>query len=240
MGTAVDKTMNLKRQEYYELNDIYDFPIQDSPRGLNCHYYGQFFNACEASRIKRSILSEVAFRIDPEIVMYGKKYKLPRLCCAYGDEDVISSISPNSARQGELEDEYCGHTWTKTLAKVKSEVERHTNLTFNLCVINYYRNGDDHIGYHKDKNDHLISGSTIASLSFGADRKFGLKYAPPPQTLKGGADYIDSIIHHVRLRHGCLLLMNYPTNTFWKHGVPTEKGITRDRLNLTFRQVEYD
>ncbi|XP_060238569.1 DNA oxidative demethylase ALKBH2 isoform X2 [Meriones unguiculatus] len=41
----------------------------------------------------------------------------------------------------------------------------------------------------------------------------------------------------LQLAHGSLLMMNYPTNTYWYHSLPVRKKVLAPRVNLTFRKI---
>jgi alkylated DNA repair dioxygenase AlkB len=68
----------------------------------------------------------------------------------------------------------------------------------------------------------------IASLSFGATRRFVLR----PRRKKGSIR-----AREFPLGHGSLLVMRGRTQHEWVHGVPRERTVTQPRLNLTFRRV---
>ncbi|MDQ6667858.1 MAG: alpha-ketoglutarate-dependent dioxygenase AlkB, partial [Thermoproteota archaeon] len=98
---------------------------------------------------------------------------------------------------------------------------------FNSCLLNLYHNGDEGIAWHSDDEKPLGENSIIASLSFGAERKFSFKHKQTKQTIS------------VVLEHGSLLIMKDATQTNWVHSLPKSKKITRPRINLTFRTIVY-
>jgi alkylated DNA repair dioxygenase AlkB len=81
------------------------------------------------------------------------------------------------------------------------------------------------MAYHSDDEQTLRKGSAIASLSFGAERKFLFKHKQTKQTIS------------VLLENGSLLLMKGATQTNWLHRLPPAKKISRPRINLTFRTI---
>jgi len=102
-------------------------------------------------------------------------------------------------------------------------IEKRTGNIFNSCLLNLYHNGDDGMAWHSDDEKTLQTDSAIASLSFGAERKFMLRHKQTKETL--------SII----LQNGSLLLMRGSTQTNWQHSLPKSKKIMTPRINLTFR-----
>lgn len=136
---------------------------------------------------------------------------------------------------GEFAYTYSGITrpaisWDKVpqaLQSIRSAVEHKVFGTsagqFNGVLLNYYRTGDDKIGWHADNEEGILRDSPIASLSFGAERRFILKHNDT------GAHY------DITLAHGSLLVMAGTTQRFWKHCVPIQRRIREGRINLTFR-----
>ena len=82
------------------------------------------------------------------------------------------------------------------------------------------------MGWHSDDEDSLGKNNTIASLSFGAERKFSLKHKQTKQTVS------------ILLEHGSLLVMKGATQSNWLHSLPKSKQITRHRINLTFQTIK--
>jgi alkylated DNA repair dioxygenase AlkB len=115
----------------------------------------------------------------------------------------------------------------RAVQAVRSVVEREVFGTsagqFNGVLLNYYRTGNDKLGWHADDEQDILRESPIASVSFGAERRFILKHNHT------GAR------HKITLAHGSLLVMAGTTQRFWKHCVPVEKRIEQGRINLTFR-----
>jgi alkylated DNA repair dioxygenase AlkB len=62
-----------------------------------------------------------------------------------------------------------------------------------------YHNGSEGMGWHSDDEKPLGKNNTIASLSFGAERKFSFKHKQTKQTV--------SLV----LEHGSLLIMKGAT-----------------------------
>jgi len=71
----------------------------------------------------------------------------------------------------------------------------------------------------------LIKDGAIASVSFGATRKFAFRHNTTKETIS------------LMLNHGSLLLMKGKIQTFWKHRLPPTKKVRTPRINLTFRKI---
>lgn len=88
-----------------------------------------------------------------------------------------------------------------------------------------YHNGSVGMGWHSDNEKSIVPNSTIASFSFGAERKFAFKHKKSKQTVS------------TVLQNGTLLLMKNTTQSHWWHSLPKTKKVITARINLTFRQM---
>jgi alkylated DNA repair dioxygenase AlkB len=181
------------------------------------NYYRNVLTHNEANRYFDLLLQNILWRND-EAVIFGKHIVAKRKVAWYGDSDYLYTYS-NTTKQALV--------WTKELSDLKQRVEEVTGTKFNSCLLNLYHNGDEGIAWHSDDEKPLGENSIIASLSFGAERKFSFKHKHTKQTIS------------VVLEHGSLLIMKDATQTNWLHSVPKSKKITRPRINLTFRTIVY-
>ena len=97
-----------------------------------------------------------------------------------------------------------------------------------------YKDGQDHMGEHRDDERELVRESPIASLSLGQHRDFVFKHADSRG--RNAKRKIAPI--SIELEHGCLLMMNHPTNTYWYHSLPVRKKVPGIRINMTFRHFK--
>jgi alkylated DNA repair dioxygenase AlkB len=81
------------------------------------------------------------------------------------------------------------------------------------------------MAWHSDDEKTLGRHSPIASLSFGAERKFSFKHKKTKETVS------------LLLENGSLLVMSGATQTNWLHRLPPTKKINQPRINLTFRTI---
>lgn len=98
---------------------------------------------------------------------------------------------------------------------------------------NRYKDGQDHMGEHRDDEKELDPLCPIASVSLGAARDFIFRHRDARG--KQSCRQIEPV--KLELAHGSLLLMNPPTNTFWYHSLPVRKKVLLPRINLTFRRI---
>ena len=116
--------------------------------------------------------------------------------------------------------------WTNELSELKKVVERISENKFNSCLLNLYHDGDEGMSWHSDDESSLGKDIVIASISFGAERKFVFRH-------KKTKEKISTI-----LEDGSLLVMKGQTQFNWHHALPKSKKIKQSRINLTFRRIE--
>jgi alkylated DNA repair dioxygenase AlkB len=145
---------------------------------------------------------------------YGKVHAQPRLTCWYGDTPYT----------------YSRLTWPALampalLADLRARVEAATGERFNSVLCNLYRDGADTIGWHADDEPVFGGDPVVASLSFGATRRFVLRHMANHRRK-----------HAFDLADGSLLVMGRGVQAEWQHSVPRCAN-AGPRINLTFRQT---
>jgi alkylated DNA repair dioxygenase AlkB len=108
---------------------------------------------------------------------------------------------------------------------LRDRIEILTQHRFNSVLANLYRDGNDSMGWHVDKEKELGRNPFIASLSLGAQRVFKLRHTK----IGKGLD--------LTLSHGSLLLVGGRLQHAWRHCLPKMKHIETPRINLTFRRL---
>ena len=99
-----------------------------------------------------------------------------------------------------------------------------SRVEFNVCLLNYYEDGQQRIGWHSDREE--IGRSTpIASISLGATRQFQIR-----SKTNGTHDRAT-----VYMTNGSIMFMENICQLQYLHSVPREVDITEGRINLTFR-----
>ena len=98
--------------------------------------------------------------------IYGREIPLPRLTAWYGDPDATYRYSGITNRP---------RPWIPLLLDLKQKLEQATGGAFNSVLLNRYADGSQHQGYHTDNEAELGDCPLIASLSFGATRRFAVK-----------------------------------------------------------------
>ena len=178
------------------------------------HLYEDWLSL-ESEKLFRALAKEIDWKQD-EVVMFGKHITMRRLTAWYGDEPFDYTYSQVSRK---------ALTWTETLAEIKAEVEKISGESFNSCLLNFYHDGEDYMGWHSDDEPELDPTASIASVSLGAERKFSFKHRRSKETVS------------VFLENGSLLLMKPPTQEHWLHTLRKSTKVTEGRINLTFRRM---
>ena len=186
------------------------------PQDGTVNYYGKILEEEKANQFYVKLLNEIEWRND-EAVIFGKKIITKRKVAWYGDENFEYTYS-NSTKKA--------LKWTPELVELKKLTEEKTGEKFNSCLLNLYHDGKEGMAYHSDGEKDLKKNGAIASLSFGAERKFSFKHKTTKEKVE------------LTLANGSLLVMKGVTQKFWLHRLPPTKKIFTPRINLTFRSIE--
>jgi|SRR5690606_25408713 len=185
------------------------------PEDGTVNYYGKLFNQQEADAYLESLLNDIQWKND-EAIIFGKKIITKRKVAWYGEKAFEYTYSNTTKR---------ALPWTKELLKLKGVIEKVSGETFNSCLLNLYHNGEEGMAWHSDDEKDLQRDGAIASLSFGAERKFAFKHKETKEKVE------------LVLEHGSLLIMKGTTQSHWLHRLPPTKRISTARVNLTFRTI---
>ncbi|MGA9841735.1 MAG: alpha-ketoglutarate-dependent dioxygenase AlkB [Nitrososphaeraceae archaeon] len=154
------------------------------------NYYVKILSCEEANQYFGLLMQNVLWEKD-EVIIFGKHITTKRKVAWYGDSEYLYTYSNTTKR---------ALVWTKELSELKQIAEELAGIKFNSCLLNLYHNGNEGMGWHSDDEKPLGKNNTIASLSFGAERKFSFKHKQTKQTV--------SLV----LEHGSLLIMKDATH----------------------------
>lgn len=164
------------------------------------------------------LIDEVKWRQN-EIKMFGKIHLEPRFMCFQAEPGVLYSYS--GIKLTPL-------PFSPLVLKIKNAIEKEHPYKFNSALINYYRNGSDHMSYHADDEKELGLNPTIASVSFGDTRKFVLKHRFD--------ENLEKI--EINLQDKSLLIMTGELQHYWVHKLNKKTASTLPRVNITFRTIK--
>src|SRR5262245_22100168 len=176
-------------------------------------YRAAAFDATASAHHLTGLVAELAWE-EQQFTIFGRQTPMPRLIAMYGPVGYRYSgvVHPPKALTARLE-------------AIRAAVEAATGLVFNSVLANFYRDGSDSVGWHRD-SDYAHGGrAAIASLSFGAVRRFELR------------DRAGATPAAIDLESGSLLLMDAGAVARWWHRVPKTSRPVGPRVNLTFRYM---
>jgi alkylated DNA repair dioxygenase AlkB len=179
--------------------------------GGTLEYLEAFYAQAEADLLFEKLRAETPWQQER-----SRMGPFPRLTAWYADAGLTYSYSGVTHQ---------ALPWTESLTEVRRLVQEAAATPFNSVLLNFYRDGQDSIGYHTDAEPELGVNPAIASISLGSVRQFVLKHIKSGEKLK----YV--------LAHGSLLLMGGTCQHHWVHGVPKTKAVVGPRINLTFRNI---
>ncbi|EGG13935.1 alkylated DNA repair protein [Cavenderia fasciculata] len=178
------------------------------------HWCRNFLKRDQAGILFRHLMNVCKFE-QAEMMMRQKPVKLPRLLAWMADKEVTEKGYLSSHHMTE---------WTPPMLKLRECLETLLDTKFDYVLVNYYKDGHDHIGYHSDKEARDPETMTIASLSLGTTRRFLLRNIKTNETIE------------YSLEPGSLIVMDQQTQVHWKHCIPKELKVITSRINLTFRR----
>lgn len=165
----------------------------------------KFLTDNESTNLLQHLLTTLEFE-HSIISIAGKLISVPRLQAWFADEDVDVELFQKQKQ----------HPWTEPMLKIKKQLEKQLGCTFMYCLVNYYRDGRDHISFHSDNE---VKG-TVASLSIGVARRFLLHHLSTfgVDTTKAGGPLtqVDKTKYEFSLTNGSMIAMSGGTQIYWK------------------------
>ena len=197
------------------------FDIEADPRHNHLpydgtvQYYGKVIQEMVADDYFEKLMQNIAWENDQAIIL-GRQITTKRKVAWYGDQAYEYTYS-NVNRYA--------LPWTLELLELRQRVEQLTGERFNSCLLNLYHTGEEGMAWHSDDETDLKKNGAIASLSFGAERKFVFKHKQSKEKVE------------LYLEHGSLLVMKDTTQSHWLHRLPPTRKVSTARINLTFRTI---
>lgn len=159
---------------------------------------------------------EIDWKLVP-ISLFGKTHLTPRLVAWQSDPGIDYTYSKIT---------WTSTPWTHQVELIKKHLETLWGDEYNSVLLNYYRNNHDYAAWHRDNEASLGENPKIASISFGATRRFDLRQKDNPEQMVS-----------VDLEDGDLLIMDGALQTHWEHRIMKTAKQTGPRINLSFRKV---
>ncbi|MBD3907277.1 alpha-ketoglutarate-dependent dioxygenase AlkB [Chryseobacterium sp. C-39] len=193
----------------FDAEDFYEFP-----KDL-LEYREHFLSLEEAETLKNHLLKIVPWEQRTQ-KMYDKTVITPRLTAWFGDEKKSYESADNNISNTNL--------WTPELLQLKDRIEKEFGYRFNGVLLNLYRDNNDSVAWHRDKESRYGKRPVIASISLGQTRNFDFRKIDHYQSK-----------YSLPLPHGSLLIMKGDLQENWQHRIAKSKVSMKERINLTFR-----
>jgi len=188
--------------------------------GDNCSicYQPKYLKGLAEEAFKK-LQAEVEWK-QHDVRVMGRTVAQPRLV-AYFATDTSRTYTYSGLKLQPL-------PFTPLLLELKEAAEKEAGEVFDSVLLNMYRDGSDHVGWHADNEKLYGPAPTIASLSFGTARDL---------MLRKNDDHERKLAF--TLGSGDLLVMKGATQQAWQHCVPKRAPASKYglRISATFRRV---
>lgn len=194
----------------FNSDEYYQFPEE------LLEYTPHFLSEKEASRLEEKLLNETPWKQNTQ-KMYDKTVLTPRLTAWYGNNSKAYHLGGN---------EFSVNQWSPELLNLKLKIEKFSGYKFNSVLLNLYRDGNDSVAWHRDKDTELGKRPVIASVSLGQVRNFDFRNVEDHQRK-----------YSLALKNGSLLIMKGDLQINWEHRIAKSTKLIKSRINLTFRLI---
>lgn len=195
----------------FDAEEFYKFP-----KDL-VEYRGHFLSSEEADLLQEQLLHTAPWEQHNQ-KMYDKMVLTPRLTAWYGDAQSYDSADSNITKKNE---------WTYELYALKERIEKEFGYQFNGVLLNLYRDNNDSVAWHRDKESRYGKRPVMASISLGQTRNFDFRKKDHHQSK-----------YSLPLPHGSLLIMKGDLQENWEHRIAKSAFPMKPRINLTFRMLK--
>jgi alkylated DNA repair dioxygenase AlkB len=197
-----------------QLNFLADIGDIENVSSDTFDYRPAIFSPEDSERYLKTFLKEVSWS-QLITMMYGREVITPRLYAWFGDKNTAYSYNGN---------DFHAAPWTPELLEIRAKVEALSGIKFNSVLLNYYRDENDSVAWHSDRDAESGRNRFVASVSFGQARNFDLRRKD---------DYSKKF--SVLLESGSYLFMKGEFQDQWEHRIAKSKKPMTARINLTFR-----
>ena len=140
-------------------------------------------------------------------------------------------------------DRWKSHEYTKDYYYIQNKIQKYVNIflenkdikkpNINSILINYYENGDNQIGFHKDNKKSFGDNPTIIILSLGDKRTIRFERTIPDKISRDKEN--KHLNFNCELEDNSIFIMGGNSQKNWVHSII--KGEDKNkRFSLTFRE----
>jgi len=192
-------------------DEFYEFP-----KDL-LEYRENFISRDEADLLKNHLLRTVNWEQRTQ-KMYDREVITPRMTAWYGDDRKSYETADSNSS--------VNNSWTPELLLLKERIEKEFGYRFNGVLLNLYRDNNDSVAWHRDKESSYGKRPVIASISLGQTRNFDFRKKDHHQSK-----------YSLPLQSGSLLMMKGDLQENWEHRIAKSTVPMKERINLTFRLI---
>ena len=185
-----------------------DFPVPDTL------LLPDFVAADAAASLLNTALANFDWQQE-RFVMFGHRVAAPRLSVCFGEPGAAYRYSGV---------ERLAQPWPEAVQGLAKQVSSALQWRTNFVLVNRYRSGQDHLGWHSDDERDMGPAPVVATVSIGA-----------PRTFRMAARRKGSPNHDVVLEDGSLFLMWGRSQRHYRHCVPRRVRETGERISFSFR-----
>ncbi|KAF2493472.1 hypothetical protein BU16DRAFT_465092 [Lophium mytilinum] len=204
---------------------------------------------CHPKTSRKSLKDVVFTQLYNEVrwqKMYHAQGEVPRLVCVQGEFGSDGSMPvyrhPSDQSMPLLH-------FSPTVQLIREEVEKVVHHPVNHVLIQLYRSGQDYISEHSDKTLDIVRGSSIVSVSFGAQRTMRLRTKKSAKSEQASEDATSARnTQRIAMPHNSIFVLGQDSNMRWLHGITADKRSPADRsdvekafsgmrISLTFRRI---
>jgi len=109
------------------------------------------------------------------------------------------------------------------------KMNRDFSTSYNICVLNYYKDRNQHLGWHADDSPEQDLDHPIAVVAFGAERFIWVK----EKSFKGNIPDSDKYL----MKQGLLFVMPGGFQGEYYHRIPKHDRECGGRISLTYRKL---
>jgi len=167
-----------------------------------------------------------------KIKLFGKECTIPRDQMVYGvDNYSYSGTAFPSQPIPEILQGYLD--WANNFESNITNTDQTNYIPYNMILVNWYKDGTDYIGQHRDDEKQIIPQTNVMTISFGAERNFRIRHDPKKGEKNesiGKQDYL--------VKDNSFLIMGGHFQDEFKHEIPKTKKVLKSRISITLRKFK--
>lgn len=150
-------------------------------------------------------------------------------CFMAVDTSLTYSYGNSNEHRKELHTYQAAPMHPKVL-EIMEKLNTDFSCSYNVCVLNYYKDQNQHLGWHSDNSPEQDLTHPISVVSFGALREIWVK----ERSFKG----VIPVENRFGLKPGSLFIMPGGFQENYLHRIPKNPTECGGRISLTFRKLD--